>query len=66
MLPLHTLGLVFLSESRKYNLYVLAAQQLPKNDDNSPSLKSRFLPNILLVLAGDVFFGDGFLGSQSC
>ena len=56
----------FLSEAKEYYLRVLARQLLLNSDDGFQTLKSRFLPNISEVYAGDASAEDGLSGNQSC
>ena len=56
----------FLSGAKEYYLRVLARQLLLNSDGGFQALKSRFLPNIPGVYAGDAFAEDGLSGSQSC
>ena len=56
----------FLSEAKEYYLRVLVWQLLLNSDGGFQALKSRFLPNIPEVYAGDAFGEDGLSGNQSC
>ena len=56
----------FLSKAEEYYLRVLVRQLLLNSDDGFPALKSKFLPNIPEVYAGDASAEDGLCGNQSC